>query len=100
MRMPGYLGVVLMTLALIQSLEAAGQQASEGGLRDPNPQERQILMHYREVIGKVLDQFRSDDWEEKVDYARKRCGVGKIPTPQVFWHAIMRKSGMIGTRRH
>jgi hypothetical protein len=57
-----------MTLALIWSREAAGQPANEGDLRDPNPQERQILMHYREVIGKVLDQFQSDDWEEKIDY--------------------------------
>ena len=68
MRMLRYFGVALMTLPLIWSLEAAGQQASEGGLRDPNPQERQILTHYREVIGKVLDQFQSDDWEEKIDY--------------------------------
>ena len=65
MRMPRYFSLTFMALVLIWSLEANGQ---EGGLRDPNPQERQILMHYREVIGKVLDQFQSDDWEEKVDY--------------------------------
>jgi hypothetical protein len=64
MRMARILSVTLMALALIWSLEANGQ----GNLRDPNPQERKILMHYREVIGKVLDQFQSDDWEEKVDY--------------------------------
>ena len=68
MRMPRYFGTALIMLALISSLQADGQPASEGDLRDPNPQERQILMHYREVIGKVLDQFQSDDWEEKVDY--------------------------------
>jgi hypothetical protein len=68
MRRPSYFTVMLMPLALIWSFEAAVQPASEGGLRDPNPQERQILMHYREAIGKVLDQFRSDDWEEKIDY--------------------------------
>jgi len=70
MRMPKHFSLMLMSLmltalALIGSLPAAGQ---EGGLRDPNPQEKQILMHYRQVIGKVLDQFQSDDWEEKVDY--------------------------------
>jgi len=68
MRMPRYFGTALMMLALISSLQAAGQPGSEGDLRDPNPQERQILMHYREVIGKLLDQFRSDDWDEKIDY--------------------------------
>lgn len=67
MRMPRYLGVMLVTF-LAWSLEAAAQPAGERGLRDPNPQERQILMHYREVVGKVLDQFRSDDWEEKIEY--------------------------------
>ena len=66
MRMARYLSMTLAALALIWSLEAAGQEG--GGLRDPNPQEKQILIHYREVIGKVLDQFQSDDWEEKVDY--------------------------------
>jgi len=65
MRKPRYLAVLLVVPALVWSLQAVGQ---EGGLRDPNPQERQILMHYREVIGKVLDQFQSDDWDEKVDY--------------------------------
>lgn len=65
MQMPRYLAVIAVALALTCSLEAAGQEA---GLRDPNPPEHQILMHYREVIGKVLDQFPSDDWEEKVDY--------------------------------
>jgi len=70
MRMPKCFSMILMSLALtalalISSPPAAGQ---EGGLRDPNPQEKQILMHYRDVIGKILDQFQSDDWEEKVDY--------------------------------
>src|SRR5438270_4370934 len=68
MRMPRYFGVALMTLALMWSLDAAGQPVGEGELRDPNPQEKQVLMHYREVIGRVLDQFKSDDWEEKIDY--------------------------------
>src|SRR5215467_14654261 len=58
--------LALTALALIWPLAAAGQAG--GALRDPNPQEKQILMHYRDVIGKVLDQFQSDDWEEKVDY--------------------------------
>jgi len=60
------LGMLLMAVALNWLLPAMGQEGS--GLRDPNPQERQILMHYREVINKVLNQFRSDDWDEKVDY--------------------------------
>lgn len=67
MRTRSHLTVVFIVLALIGSLPAAGQ-ANEGGLRDPNAQEQKILMHYREVIGQVLDQFRSDDWEEKIEY--------------------------------
>jgi hypothetical protein len=41
---------------------------AQGGLRNPNPEERVLLMHYRDVINKVLDQFQSDDWNESVDY--------------------------------
>lgn len=67
MRTRSYLTVVFIALVLLGSLQAAGQ-ANEGNLRDPSPQERKILMHYREVIGKVLDQFRSDDWDEKIEY--------------------------------
>src|SRR5579871_5791281 len=46
----------------------AAAQADGGGLRDPNPQEKAVLIHYREVINKVLNQFRSNDWDEKIDY--------------------------------
>ena len=67
MRPQSRLTIVFIALVLLGCLAAAGQ-ANEGGLRDPNPQERKVLMHYREVIGKVLDQFRSDDWDEKIDY--------------------------------
>jgi len=47
----------------------AGMAAqAQRGLRDPNPEERALLMHYRDVINKILDQFQSDDWKESVDY--------------------------------
>ncbi|HVN18982.1 MAG TPA: hypothetical protein VMU05_09425 [Dongiaceae bacterium] len=59
------LWLISCLLPIALAAAAAGQ---EGNLRDPNPQERKILMQYREVIGKVLDQFQSDDWEEKIEY--------------------------------
>ena len=38
-------------------------------MRKPNAAEQQVLNKYATVINKVLDQFQSDDWNERVDYA-------------------------------
>ena len=56
--------------ALISAVCLGGRTAVEaqGGLRDPSPDERAVLMHYRDVINKVLDRFQNDDWTESVDY--------------------------------
>jgi len=54
--------------ALLIVLCLTGRSVRAQELRDPNAQEKAILTHYRQVINKVLDQFRSDDWEETVDY--------------------------------
>jgi len=67
MRIWALMGTTFIAVAVLFADGAAVAQG-EGGLRDPNPQERAALMHYREVINKVLDQFRSDDWDEAIDY--------------------------------
>ncbi len=90
-RMHLHFSVMLAAVALIWSLQAAGQEG--GGLRDPNPQEKQILMHYREVIGKVFDQFQSDDWEEKVDYEiTDDVSVGNDPNVPLDVNEMIQRS--------
>lgn len=37
-------------------------------LRPPTAAEKAVLDKYRTVINQILDQCRSDDWDEKVDY--------------------------------
>ena len=38
-------------------------------MRPPTPAEQQVLAKYRGAIEKVLNQFRSSDWDENVDSA-------------------------------
>lgn len=47
---------------------AVERARKEPHLRPPTTAEAAIIGHYREVMHQVLDQFRSDDWDEKVDY--------------------------------
>lgn len=42
--------------------------AANAQLRDPDPKEKEVLAKYRTVVNEILDQFRSDDWDETVDY--------------------------------
>ncbi len=38
-------------------------------LRPPTPAEQTAIDKYAKTVNKVLDQFRSDDWDENIDYA-------------------------------
>ena len=37
-------------------------------LRPPTPAEKKVVENFVSVMNKVLDQFQSDDWDEKVEY--------------------------------
>ncbi len=54
-------------LIAIGSLFLANVPGAE--LRKPNPAEQTAIDKYNKVMTGVLDEFRSDDWDESVDYA-------------------------------
>ncbi len=53
----------VVTAMLLTNLAAARAET-----RDLTPAERALVDRYSRVVGSVLDQFRSDDWVEKIDY--------------------------------
>ena len=55
-------------LALPCFLVAAAVSAF-AALRAPTPAEQTAIDKYAKTVNKVLDQFRSDDWDENIDYA-------------------------------
>ena len=60
--------VAVLAMTVLFPLRGVSQRSEGGELRPPNAQEKPILIHYREVVAKLLNQFRSDDWEETIDY--------------------------------
>ncbi len=54
---------LVVTALLLTNLAAAWAET-----RDLTPAERALVDRYSHVVGNVLDQFRSDDWVEKIDY--------------------------------
>ncbi len=54
---------LVVTAALLTSMAAAWAET-----RDLTPAERALVDRYSRVVNSVLDQFRSDDWVEKIDY--------------------------------
>ncbi len=54
---------LVVTAVLLTNLPAAWAQT-----RDLTPAERALVDRYSRVVGSLLDQFRSDDWVEKIDY--------------------------------
>jgi hypothetical protein len=62
--------VVLALSSLI-----AGAAWAQGTLRSPTDSEAKVLARYTKTLETVLDQFRSDDWDESIDYALDGASV-------------------------
>jgi hypothetical protein len=56
----------LILAALFLQLPLFG---ADGSMRKPSPAEQKVLDKYVAAINAVLDQFRSEDWDENADYA-------------------------------
>jgi len=54
---------LVATAVFLTNLTAASAET-----RDLTPAEHALVDRYSRVVGGVLDQFRSDDWVEKIDY--------------------------------
>ncbi len=54
---------LVLTAILLTNLAAAWAET-----RELTPAERALVDRYSRIVGGVLDQFRSDDWVEKIDY--------------------------------
>jgi hypothetical protein len=47
-------------------------------LRPPTPAEKKVVENFAAVMNKVLDQFQSDDWDEKIEYSIDDFAVNTV----------------------
>lgn len=69
--------MVRVTLRIVIALSSlvAGVVSAQGSLRSPTDAEAKVLARYTTILEPILDQFRSDDWNESIDYSLDDANV-------------------------
>jgi hypothetical protein len=68
----------------------------------PTPAEEKAIARYAETMGKVLDQFRSDDWDETMDYSIEHPMINVIADRPMDFDELLQRTYHVrpGSKRY